>query len=315
MKKRYIVFIVALLITSCDILVNNDRDDSCPPTIGPGCNEVNFISIDTDAAWSTDGNTIAFFSSGNDGKDFGIYFINDDGSDRRLFHSGLAEAPAWSPDGQWIAFHQNAHIFKKHVETDSLVQLTLEGRNFHPDWSPDGELITYNKSICDGPRTCGIWLLNKDGANNIHIDSYGNYPNWHPFESEILYSIRTVTNEGTVLGDSIWIHSLVDNNKAFLTFLKKINYDNRYFDFSPSGSKIVFQSQPGPDSSVPPPWLPQIWIMNSDGSGLEQLTSTGGLKPAWSPDGQWIIYTETYETGRLWLMRPDGSDKHQLTFD
>jgi Tol biopolymer transport system component len=310
MKKRYIVFIVALLITSCDILVNNDRDEPCPPTIGPGCNEVNFISIDTDAAWSTDGNTIAFFSSGNDGKDFGIYFINDDGSDRRLFHSGLAEAPAWSPDGQWIAFHQNAHIFKKHVETDSLVQLTLEGRNFHPDWSPDGELITYDRSIADDSGPSGIWIMNTDGSNR-NFSFGGAFPVWHPKDNGILAVIGTSAT-------SIWKIFLLhyyDGTREDSILEAVVEQENLYPKYSPCGSKIVFQSQPGPDSSVPPPWMPQIWIMNSDGSGLKQLTDTGGLKPAWSPDSQWIIYTETYETGRLWLMRPDGSDKHQLTSD
>lgn len=324
MRVLSLYILAALIITSCDFLGFKDSKEPCPPrqfthdttdSPRPECEPFTQIAIDFSAAWSPDGNTIAYVADGSDGKKFGIYLMNADGSDRRLFHAEAADAPAWSPDGQWLAFHQNAHIYKKHVESDSLVQLTFEGRNFHPDWSPDGALIAYNRSICEGPKTCGIWLMDDDGTDNIYIASYGRYPKWHPLESRIWYVTRSVTNEGVVLGDLLWIYSLTNGSKSILTSLKQPNYDNRYINFSPSGSKIVFQSQPGPDSSVPPPWLRQIWVMNSDGSGLKKLTDTGGIKPAWSPDGQWIIYTETHETGRLWRMRPDGSDKQQLTFE
>jgi len=34
-----------------------------------------------------------------------------------------------------------------------------------------------------------------------------------------------------------------------------------------------------------------IWVMNLDGSGLRQLSfsDSGEERPAWSPDGQWIV--------------------------
>lgn len=310
MRKEFIYLVVALFITSCDILGPSNKKEPCPPTLGSGCGHVNSISIDSDAAWSPDGNTIAFFTSGRNSQDSGIYFINADGSDRRLFHSGLAEAPAWSPDGQWVVFHQDAHIFKKQVETDSLVQLTSEGRNFHPDWSPDGGLITYDRSIADKSGPSGIWIMKSDGSDR-HFSFGGAFPVWHPQENSILAVIGKSST-------SIWKRFLLhypDGTRQDSILEAVVEHENLYPKYSPSGSKIVFHSQPGPDSSVPPPWLRQIWVMNSDGSALKQLTNTGGLMPAWSPDGEWIIYTETYETGRLWLMRPDGSDKHQLTFN
>ena len=170
-------------------------------------------------------------------------------------------------------------------------------------------------SICNGPNTCGIWLMSSDGTQKRNLSNFGNYPDWHPTDSKLIFR-RGRSEDGYTIGNEIWEYDINTQRERLLSFLERENhFSTRHLRYSPSGSKIVFQSQPGPDSSVPPPWLRQIWVMNSDGSALKQLTDTGGLMPAWSPDGEWIIYTETYETGRLWLMRPDGSDKHQLTFD
>ena len=58
-----------------------------------------------------------------------------------------------------------------------------------------------------------------------------------------------------------------------------------------------------------------LWAVSTAGGEPYQLTTEGGGNPDWSPDGQWIVYTKDNRwNGYLWLMRPDGSDKHQLTF-
>jgi len=47
--------------------------------------------------------------------------------------------------------------------------------------------------------------------------------------------------------------------------------------WSPDGSKIAFASDRSGQS--------EVYVMNADGSGLVQVTTTGGQAPAWSPDG------------------------------
>ncbi|MGB7062037.1 MAG: hypothetical protein WBF13_06750 [Candidatus Zixiibacteriota bacterium] len=49
---------------------------------------------------------------------------------------------------------------------------------------------------------------------------------------------------------------------------------------------------------------------------MKQLASAGADYPAWSPDGEEIVYTDVRgEYGRLFIMKADGSDKRQLTFE
>ena len=66
-----------------------------------------------------------------------------------------------------------------------------------------------------------------------------------------------------------------------------------------------------------------IWVMNSDGTNGRNLTIDMPRdfmrgEPAWSPDGQWIAFTQSRGTagpgrGSIWIMRADGTDKRLVT--
>jgi TolB protein len=131
-----------------------DADGSNPRALTSGS------SRNIGAAWSPDGSTIAFDSDRHaeasspaarrllgmdeDDGDFEIYLMERDGANvRRLTEHG-AGAPAWSPDGQRIAFRG---------EGGSLWVMNADGRNqrrlintlggFGPAWSPDGSQIAF----------------------------------------------------------------------------------------------------------------------------------------------------------------------------
>ena len=61
-----------------------------------------------------------------------------------------------------------------------------------------------------------------------------------------------------------------------------------------------------------------IYLMNADGSGLENLTENLAYSrdPSWSPDGQRIVFSSTLDGFQtISVMNADGSDQRQLTFD
>jgi Tol biopolymer transport system component len=83
--------------------------------------------------------------------------------------------------------------------------------------------------------------------------------------------------------------------------------------WSPDGSKIIF-SDTASEAGVP-----QLWIMNADGSDPHHLAPDGplGLVASWSPDGREIAYTSSTEvaTGDLadiWAIGVDGSNRRRL---
>lgn len=91
--------------------------------------------------------------------------------------------------------------------------------------------------------------------------------------------------------------------------ITRLTYNDASDDYPKiSENSIAFTSKPRNDK------LFHIWTINTDGSGLKQLTQ--GYTCDWSPDGKQIVYTDSRaENGRLWIMDVDGSNKKQLTFE
>jgi TolB protein len=80
-----------------------------------------------------------------------------------------------------------------------------------------------------------------------------------------------------------------------------------YPSWSPNGGKIAFTSTRRFAED-------QIWIVDDDGTGLKNLTSTGAgspnRRPSWSPDGTKIAF-DTVRGGvmQLFMMNADGTDE------
>jgi Tol biopolymer transport system component len=286
-----------MTILSCSVF-DGDGPEEKEPCIF--C-EWGSFAIDSEPAWSPDGNTIAYVGADTVGE-LGIYLINPDGTDKHLFHSGNVGSPSWSPDNNWLVFHENAQIYKKHLVTDSLVQLTVEGRNFFPAWSPDGERIAYDRSIEDETGPGGIWIMKQDGEKKESIFG-GAFPDWHTNGEQIIGTIGTSST-------SVWkrfkIYTIYDGSTEILDAV--VDASNLYPKYSPDGRRLLFTSQPYASQM-------NIYLMDLNDKSIRQLTHEGGYSNDWSPDGAWIVYTETSETGRLWIMKPDGSEKKQLTYE
>ena len=249
----------------------------------------------------------------------GFWLINADGSNIRRIFPYTLQTPAWSPDGRWIAFVLGGQICRMRFDgtrfdTTTVERLTANGSNFFPDWSPNGEWIAYNQSTCQGPNTCGVWMVSSEGGQTRFLADYGNYPNWSPLGDKLLYWTVAVNHGGQTIGDSLWSFSVTTNATGFLAFVDGRNHDSRHARYSPDASKIAYYSSNN------------LWLMDSIGVNQLQLTTQGvdvsfGSPFSWSPDGNKIVYTSYrsqdwgYGNGVLWILNIRTGEKNQLTIN
>ena len=84
-----------------------------------------------------------------------LYSIRPDGSDRQLIDqlNGYIYAPAWSADGQMLAYskqaprqHPKIYIYERKSNTQHLI-VDAEGSNLSASFSPDGQKLLYSSTV------------------------------------------------------------------------------------------------------------------------------------------------------------------------
>ena len=147
---------------------------------------------------SADGASIAYMSRARGSWDIYVQRI---GGHNPILVAGDPErqesAPAFSPDGQRLAFHEedvDGGIFIVGATGESPRRLTDAG--FHPAWSPDGRSIVYCSEAIAGPtRRMGVstlWVVDVDAGQPRKIDDGDAVqPAWSPSGARIAFSAAT----------------------------------------------------------------------------------------------------------------------------
>lgn len=164
-------------------------------------------------------------------------------------------------------------------------QLTFGGlNNSEPRWSPDGRQIAYTANVAEGRYE--LYLMNADGSNSRRLltqdFAYNWGASWSPNGTQILFA----SNFSGL--SQLYVVGLDGENP------KQITFDGNNFlgSWSPDGRRIAFTSDRGGQGDN------EIYVMNADGSQVEQLTDNAidDAAPAWSPDGRYLAY-HSYEQG------------------
>ncbi len=117
-----------------------------------------------------------------------LYMMNADGTNTTeldLPDKGYLIDPAWSPNGQMVAFSWrrpdgNFDIYIMEPATVQIIQITRDsGKNERPSWAPDGRHIVF-ESTRNGERQ--IWTMLADGtqAHELTMSGHNESPNWSP---------------------------------------------------------------------------------------------------------------------------------------
>ena len=192
----------------------------------------------------------------------------------------------------------NTDVYSVRPNGHGLRRLTYDpGFDACPAYTADGDSIAW----C-GPG--GVWVMMQNGTHKRQLTSFGSFPDFSPDGRRVVFNGR---EPGATAPDIYVIN--VDG-----TGLTRLTTDRGFDAFpawSPDGTTIAFNSNRT--------GVMQVWLMHADGSDQHQLTIDPAPEdqvPDWRPDGAQIAYLAdgAPDSGDIWIINPDGSNPHPITF-
>lgn len=277
---------------------------------------------------------------------------------RQLTFGGDNAEAYWSPDGTRLTFQSNNpawglqcdHIFVMDVEQAAdnphykpIPISNRYGRTTCSYFMPDGKHVLYASTYAEGatcphePLKTGKYLWPIYPEYDIYIsDLDGNVVKRltarKGYDAEAVLSPKgdRILFTSDRSGDlELWTMNLDGGDLRQIT--NELGYDGGAF-FSPDGDKIVFRaSRPRTEEEkkqylellaqgLVAPTNMEIFVCNSDGSDLRQITRLGKANwaPFFHPSGQKIIFSSNHHSARgydfqLYLINLDGTGLERVT--
>lgn len=226
---------------------------------------------------------------------------------RMAIHSVSDELTRWITGQRGYARSRVAYVQGgrlRVVDSDGANDraLTDSGYALSPSWHPSGNRVVYSDFADTGTQIAQVDVWTRRVAlvgstpRGLNLT-----PAYTPDGRRIVYSSGGEGPAELVIADAD-----TTNPARRLSFAAK---ETSSPSFSPDGARLAYISPrlwQGAGESAR--YTPQIFTMNSDGTGEMQLTpSVAGVRtyrtsPDWSPDGRQLAYMQQHGDFQLWLI-------------
>jgi TolB protein len=233
--------------------------------------------------------------------DWKIYIMD---IERRLMASllntpFLEYSPAWSPDGNQIAFEGSTDIYIFDLVSSETRRLTnsLNVAEWDIAWSPDSTQVVFVSY--DAESNSQLFIINSTGSNLQQLTVQGGWsPSWSSDNNQIAFSCFV---DSTI---QICTMNISDNNTV--QNLVALRADSGEPAWSPEGSQILSTCFTARAS---------LLCMIDPRSGHSRFLTDSRFasvrNPAWSSDEMRIVFIDN---GDIYVINADGSNAQRLTY-
>ena len=260
-------------------------------------------------SWSPDGSSLVVSAPSGSGAPRGLVEIRMDGQRIPLTSppAGISDfTPRISPSGKFVAFTRNwgagsFDLFLVPLRGGNPVRLTFDSREIQGESWLDRDTLLYSSNRLGNFR---LWQERRWASSPLSVAVGGAQPQW-PAVSPDGHWLAFVE---PVSAASIWRLNLsAGQDFAPESFLSSAARDYSP-NFSPDRKKVAFVSDRSGSA--------QIWIADSDGLDVKQLTNFRGSSlgsPHWSPNSRRLVFDGGLNKEvAIWLVDADGGNLHRM---
>ncbi len=272
------------------------------------------LELESYPAWASDGSQLAF-TSAVDARlgDRALFVMDASGRNRRRMtdvDTGIsAAAPAWSPDGRFLAYviRIGPWLYIDIVDLLADVHYVVTDTSMEtlsPVWSPDSRWLAFQgrqpaTSPSSFPNTNSLYVLDMTrleqpdaGLRHVMVLS-------HPFTGMAwspdgrFIALNHIRDEAENANWDIGIVGVASGEMVFETTHAAADIQPAW---SPDSTQLAFRSTRDGDAD--------IYIVEVNTGEIRQFTNDSGDEsfPVWSPDGREIIYLSEQPTGYVFYM-------------
>ncbi len=213
-------------------------------------------------------------------------------------------SPAWSPDGNWLAYvsfeKDRSMIFLQDIWSGKRSKIAgFDGLNSAPAWSPDGKKVALTLSRDGNPEVYIFDVGTSELRRLTRNTAIDTEPAWSPDGKSIVFT------SGRSGVPQLYQMPVSGGSAQRLTFKGKYNADA---SFSPDGRSIVLITNQGNGY--------RVGIYSTQDRTIRILTASQlDESPSFAPNGDMIMYA-TQKSGRkiLATVSTDGQVQQTLKF-